>query len=102
MSPDSKQPQRVLIVEDHPDNRVLASKVLRRAGFETVEVDRAEGIVDVTLAMQPDVILMDIELPGQSGHDAVQQLKANATTATIPNPPPASSRVLRFVTDAAE
>jgi CheY-like chemotaxis protein len=84
MSPESKQLLRVLIVEDHPDNRLLASKVLRRAGYATVEVDRAEGIVDVTMAEQPDLILMDIELPGQSGHDAVQQLKANAATASVP------------------
>jgi CheY-like chemotaxis protein len=74
----------VLIVEDHPDNRMLASKVLRRAGFETVEVDRAEGIVEVVVAHCPDLVLMDLELPGQSGHDAVQQLKANAVTAAVP------------------
>lgn len=63
---------------------MLASKVLRRAGFETVEVDRAEGIVEVVVAHCPDLVLMDLELPGQSGHDAVQQLKANAVTAAVP------------------
>jgi CheY-like chemotaxis protein len=84
MNLEPKQPPRVMIVEDHPDNRILVSKVLRRAGFHTVEVDRAEGIVDVAIAQRPDLILMDIELPGQSGHDAVQQLKANASTAAVP------------------
>lgn len=75
---------RVLIVEDHPDNRALASKVLRRAGFETAEIDRAEGIVQRVIDERPDLILMDIELPGQSGHDAMLQLKANAATAGVP------------------
>jgi two-component system cell cycle response regulator DivK len=75
---------KVLIVEDHPDNRALASKVLRRAGFETSEVDRAEGLVQAVLERKPDLILMDIELPGQSGYDALQELKANAMTAEVP------------------
>jgi CheY-like chemotaxis protein len=74
----------VLIVEDHPDNRLLASKVLRRAGFETSETDRAEGLVQLVINRKPDLILMDIELPGQSGHEAMQQLKANAATAMVP------------------
>jgi CheY-like chemotaxis protein len=84
MIPEQKRPPRVLIVEDHPDNRTLASKVLRRAGFEIAEIDRAEGIVELVIEQQPDLILMDIELPGQSGHEAVQQLKANAATAAVP------------------
>jgi two-component system cell cycle response regulator DivK len=75
---------RVLIVEDHPDNRMLASKVLRRAGFETSETDRAEGLVQLVIEKQPALILMDIELPGQSGYQAMQQLKANAATAGVP------------------
>ncbi len=75
---------RVLIVEDQPDNRTLVSKVLRRAGFETVETDRAEGLAAILAAERPDMILMDIELPGQSGYEAVQQLRAASTAPQIP------------------
>jgi two-component system cell cycle response regulator DivK len=84
MSTDPSRPKRVLIVEDNPDNRALASKVLRRAGFDTVECDRAEGLIDLLVATRPDVVLMDIELPGQSGYDAVQQVRSHAATAPIP------------------
>jgi len=75
---------RVLVVEDHPDNRMLACKVLRRAGYTTIETDRAEGLAELVLRERPDLILMDIELPGQSGYDAVQKLKADPGTASIP------------------
>jgi len=75
---------RVLVVEDHPDNRALACKVLRRAGFETLESGRAEGLTELIAAEQPDLILMDIELPGESGFEAVLRLKSNPAVATIP------------------
>lgn len=84
MSDPSIRPKRVLVVEDHPDNRALACKVLRRAGFDTLESDRAEGLAELVTSQQPDLILMDIELPGQSGFEAVQRLKANPATTAIP------------------
>lgn len=76
--------KRVLIVEDNSDNRALVSKVLRRAGFDTVECDRAEGLAELLAASCPDVVLMDIELPGQSGYEAVQQVRSNAATTATP------------------
>jgi CheY-like chemotaxis protein len=84
MNDFSSQPKLVLVVEDQPDNRTLATKVLRRAGFQTMELDRAEAIPGLLKNWRPDLILMDIELPGQSGYQAVQQLKANPATASIP------------------
>jgi CheY-like chemotaxis protein len=84
MNAEASIPKLVLVVEDHPDNRTLVSKVLRRAGFAILETDRAEGLQALTARQRPDVILMDIELPGQSGYEAVQQLKADPATASIP------------------
>ena len=84
MSDLSIRPKRILVVEDHPDNRALACKVLRRAGFDTLESDRGEGLAELVTSQQPDLILMDIELPGQSGFEAVQRLKANPVTTAIP------------------
>lgn len=84
MSDPTHRLKRVLVVEDHPDNRALACKVLRRAGFETLETDRAEGLAELVVEQRPDLILMDIELPGQSGFEAVQRLKADPATAAIP------------------
>ena len=84
MSAATTRPMRVLVVEDHPDNRALACKVLRRAGFETLETDRAEGLAELIVGLRPDLILMDIELPGQSGVEAVLRLKSDPATAPIP------------------
>ncbi len=84
MSANPSRSRRVLVVEDHPDNRMLATKVLKRAGFETVEAVRAEGLAALIVAERPDLILMDIELPGVSGYEAVQALKADPATAEIP------------------
>jgi two-component system cell cycle response regulator DivK len=80
-SPGSK---RILVVEDHPDNRALACKVLRRAGFETAETDRAEGLRELVAAHRPDLILMDIELPGSNGYEAVQLLRADPEMVRVP------------------
>ena len=84
MTPPPSRSKRVLVVEDHPDSRILAAKVLRRAGFDTLETDRAEGLAGLLADFQPDLVLMDIELPGQSGYEAVQQLKADPRTSAIP------------------
>lgn len=74
----------VLIVEDNPDNRTLAAKVLRRAGYATDEVDRAEGITERVRQRRPHLVLMDIELPGQSGYEAVLELRSDPATAAVP------------------
>ena len=84
MSDPVTRPKRVLVVEDHPDSRTLAAKVLRRAGFDTLETDRAEGLSALVTEFHPDLVLMDIELPGQSGYEATQQLKSNPATSAIP------------------
>ena len=84
MSSSTERKQRVLIVEDQPDNRLLVSKVLRRAGYHTLESDRADGLLTLVNRERPDLILMDIGLPGRSGYDAVRELKADRATANIP------------------
>jgi two-component system cell cycle response regulator DivK len=74
----------ILIVEDNERNMKLARDVLQFHGFRTVEaVSGEDGMV---LAHQhiPDLILMDIALPGIDGVAATRQLKNEAATATIP------------------
>ena len=78
------RPPRVLIVEDQPDNRTLVSKVLRRAGFDTIETDRAEGLPALMREQKPDLVLMDIELPGKNGYEAVQELRASPESSGVP------------------
>lgn len=75
---------RVLVVEDHPLNRRLAADVLRSAGYEVLE---AEGALEarVWLARSlPDLIVLDISLPGTDGIALFRQLRADRRTRAIP------------------
>lgn len=75
---------RVLLVEDNEMNRNMLSRRLERKGFEVeVAVDAEKGLAAVA-ANPPDLILMDISLPGKDGHQATRELKANPDTAGIP------------------
>jgi CheY-like chemotaxis protein len=74
----------VLCVDDNPMSRYLVTAVIEHAGFQVLAaVDGEEGI-EIALAQHPDLVLMDIELPGISGIDATKRLKAMAETSGIP------------------
>jgi two-component system cell cycle response regulator DivK len=74
----------VLIVDEEERNRKLARDVLRFAGFRTLEAATAEDGLALVATDRPDVILMDIRMPGMSGTDAVAVLKGDVGTAEIP------------------
>ena len=75
---------KVLVVEDNEENRDGLSRHLRRKGYETLlAVDGREG-VDVARAEAPDLILMDMSLPGLDGWEATRILKAAPQTRGIP------------------
>lgn len=74
----------VLIVEDNPTNLLLARVMLERAGFDVNEArsaDEARRLLPVTT---PNIILMDVGLPGQDGLSLTRELKATAETSDIP------------------
>jgi two-component system, cell cycle response regulator DivK len=75
---------RVLLVEDHPLNRELAEAVLADAGYEVLIASDGEAGLAAAYSTHPDLILMDIELPGLDGLEATRRLKADATTRAIP------------------
>jgi two-component system, cell cycle response regulator DivK len=74
----------VLIVEDNEKNLKLVRDVLRVKGYSTVEASTAEDGIRLAHEHNPDLILMDIHLPGISGIDALKILRADAATAAIP------------------
>jgi two-component system, cell cycle response regulator DivK len=74
----------VLIVEDNQRTLKLARDVLQFHGFRTVEAEDGEAGVALAQERVPDVILMDIGLPGMDGMSAARQLKDVAATAGIP------------------
>jgi two-component system cell cycle response regulator DivK len=74
----------VLIVEDNEKNMKLARDVLQAKGYSTLEAVTGEEGVRLAREKRPDLVLMDIQLPGISGIDAFRMLRADATTAKIP------------------
>ncbi len=76
--------KRILIVEDNDKNMKLARDVLQAKGYATLEAVTGEDGVRIALAERPDLVLMDIQLPGISGIDALKALRADSSTAGIP------------------
>lgn len=74
----------VLIVEDNERNLKLVRDVLQVKGFLTLEAGTAEDGIKLARERKPDLILMDIQLPGMSGIDALKVLRSNSATAAIP------------------
>lgn len=74
----------ILIVEDNEKNLRLARDVLQFHGFRTVEATRGEDALGLARQHLPDLVLMDISLPGIDGVEAARQLKAEPLTALIP------------------
>jgi two-component system cell cycle response regulator DivK len=75
---------RVLIVEDNPANMTLAVFLLESAGHTVLKAVDAETGLGLAFHEQPDLILMDIQLPGMDGLEAIALLKADEATRTIP------------------
>ena len=75
---------KILIVEDNPANMTLAVFLLKSAGYAIVSAIDAEAGLAVARAERPDLILMDIQLPGMDGLQATALLKADEATRAIP------------------
>jgi two-component system cell cycle response regulator DivK len=74
----------VLIIEDNEKNMKLARDVLQVKGYQTLEAATGEEGVRLAKEKLPDLVLMDIQLPGINGIDALKQLRADPKTARIP------------------
>ena len=74
----------ILIVEDNDKNMKLARDILQAKGYATIEAVTGEDGVRLARERLPALILMDIQLPGISGIEALRQLRAETATASIP------------------
>jgi CheY-like chemotaxis protein len=74
----------VLVVEDNPLNRKLVRDVLGHAGYRVLEAEDAERGIALARAERPDLVLMDVQLPGMDGVEALARLRADEATAGIP------------------
>jgi two-component system cell cycle response regulator DivK len=76
--------KRILLIEDNAVNRRLAQFLLKSQGYEVWEVTSAPEAFASLKEKRPDLILMDIQLPGMDGLTATKHLKADPTTRDIP------------------
>ena len=76
--------RRILLIEDHEDNRRIVRDLLTPAGYEVVEALTGEDGVTMADTHHPDLILMDIQLPGLDGYEATRTIKANPALSRIP------------------
>ena len=74
----------ILVVEDNELNLKLVRDVLRHAGYEVMEARTGEQGVALAAERRPDLVLMDLQLPGIDGTEAMRQLRANALTEAVP------------------
>jgi len=74
----------VLIVDDSPTEQHVISTALEKHGFETVMASDGEEAIEIAESRLPDLILMDIVMPGMDGFKATRQLAKNSSTASIP------------------
>jgi CheY-like chemotaxis protein len=65
----------ILLVEDHPDNRVLARKLLERAGFRVVEAVDGRQALEQAAACKPDLVLLDMSLPEVDGWTVARTIR---------------------------
>jgi two-component system cell cycle response regulator DivK len=75
---------RVLVVEDNERNMKLFRDVLQASGYRTLEATTGERAVELVIEHGPDLVLMDIQLPGIDGVEALDRLRADERTATVP------------------
>lgn len=74
----------ILVVDDNEAGLLLAGAVLEREGFQVDSAGSSEEVLQRLKRRTPDLILMDVQLPGQDGLSLTRQLKADPATAAIP------------------
>lgn len=74
----------ILVVDDLAQNLALASSILRKAGFDPRPVTSGAEALELVAAEAPDLVLLDISMPGMDGYETCRRLKANEKTRDIP------------------
>ena len=74
----------ILVVDDYEDAREMYAEYLRFCGFRVAEARNGNEALEQAFALMPDLILMDLSLPGMDGWEATRQLKADERTRQIP------------------
>lgn len=75
---------QILCVDDNDNNLYMLNTLLCRAGFEVIEARTGEEAVALALAQRPDLVLMDLTLPGIDGCEATRQIRAAPEIGDVP------------------
>jgi len=76
--------KRILVIEDQEDNRQIVRDLMAASGYELIEATTGEEGVAAAARERPDLILMDIQLPGIDGYEVTRRIKANPQLKSIP------------------
>jgi two-component system cell cycle response regulator DivK len=77
-------PRRILVVEDNPLNLKLVRDVLQYAGYDVIEAQSGEEGVRAAQADPPDLVLMDLQLPGIDGTETLRRLRQGSLGRDVP------------------
>jgi DNA-binding NtrC family response regulator len=80
----ANHPPSVLIVDDNPANLDLLTRVLEPEGYQILVAQTGEAAIDLAARATPDVILLDVMLPGVDGYETCRRLRAGPRTASVP------------------
>jgi two-component system phosphate regulon response regulator PhoB len=74
----------VLVVDDHPDVRFLLRAVVEFSGYNAVEADNGDEALALVERVRPDLVLLDLQIPGASGLEVCRRLRAAEATRWLP------------------
>lgn len=75
--------RKILVVEDHEDSREILRALLTHHGYEMIEMTNAEEMLDRIQEIRPDLVVLDVKLPGMDGCEALEKLRARGDNVPV-------------------